>query len=236
MKTLLIFIALFSSNSFADYLDRQERVVFAKKVIIATDAYTHLMMKKFKGIVDSYVSQVSAYKDVENTIKGLTITGHDGDFYYNFPLSAQYIDINGIPRGTLVIGGGPDRYTENPDLIPYSQETFVWVAEEFFQRFPQSRNKPAYRTWAGPFGFTRDRIPVADYISDNQNDKRVAAFVGSQGYGGSWCFLGGFLAAKMVSETNDVALKELMDQWIPPEHFSLTRFRNQKRAKKCSQL
>ncbi len=201
--------------------------VLVGKVVVATDAYSSQLVPQVRGIIDPYVSQVSSYKYVQDHMKGMTITSADGDFYLNIMASSKFKGY-----GTAVVGGGPDRYIENPERAKFNVEAFDWVNNRFFEIFPEMKGRIADSVWWGAFGFTDDRLPVLSYL--HAKDNRVVFWGGTQGYGGSWCFQGAYLAAMMATEKDPNVVRRNLARYAPAEHFSLERFHKRPSVANCS--
>jgi glycine/D-amino acid oxidase-like deaminating enzyme len=166
-------------------------IVRAKKVILATDAYTSKLIPEL-FMVEPFQSQILTFEHLLDQLNGRTLTEQHGDLYYNAPMSSQYVGEDGLPRMMLLIGGGPDRYVMDADAPKLYQDPFDVVVSQTNGRFPETFNQPVSVTWTGVFGFTPDRLPILDFVfHDGFSDPRITAFTGSQGYGGGMCLIGG---------------------------------------------
>ncbi len=195
--------------------------ILAKKVIVATDAYTAKLIPEMESLIEPFQSQVVTYEHVPDILQGWTLTERDGDLYINIPKATKYVDENGNPFGMKLGGGGPDRFTAFPDNPPLSQEMFDVIMEQMVYRFPFLEGRPVSNTWTAVFAFTPLRLPYLDYIThDGILDSRLVVTVGSQGYGGGMSLLGGHLAGGMVS-MNPLVAEEFLKQYDPHRFFRL---------------
>jgi glycine/D-amino acid oxidase-like deaminating enzyme len=178
--------------------------ILAKRVIVATDAYTAKMIPAMKDFVFPFQSQIVTYdnisaKEVPLLQTGWTLTERDGDLYGNIPKATKYIDADGVERAMYLVGGGPDRLVDDPDAPPLSREMYDVIVEQTGFRFPGLKNRLVSSTWTGVFGFTPHRLPYLSYVTHNNvYDPRVIMTVGSQGYGGGMSLFGGHLAGQLA--------------------------------------
>lgn len=205
-------------------------VVLAKKVIVATDAYTAQLIPEMKDLIEPFQSQVVTFEDVIDKLQGWTLTERDGDLYGNIPKETKYIDEKGVTRGTYLVGGGPDRLVEDADAPPLSQEMFDVIVEQSVYRFPELAQHEISNTWTAVFAFTPMRLPYLSYVThDGIYDPRVIMSAGSQGYGGGMSLLSGRLAAEMalLEPSKAEALLKKYDPYrffeLPPLHTKMSR-------------
>lgn len=211
----------------------------AKKVIVATDAYTSKLIPEMKALIEPFQSQVVTYEHMRDLLKGWTLTERDGDLYGNIPKETKYIDVDGVERGMYLVGGGPDRLVADADAPPLSQEMFDVIVAQTSYRFPELAGQPASSTWTAVFAFTPLRLPYLSYIThDGVYDPRLIITAGSQGYGGGMSLLGGHLAAEMALLPAKDAEKLLL-KYDPYRYFELPPLTSQptsSRVRTCSQL
>lgn len=201
-------------------------VVRAKKVIVATDAYTDKLIPEMKHLIEPFQSQVVTYEHVRDLLRGWTLTERDGDLYSNIPKATKYVDKDGVTRGMYLVGGGPDRLVADADAPPLSQEMFDVIVEQTSFRFPELRGQPVSSTWTAVFAFTPLRLPYLSYVThDGVYDPRVIITAGSQGYGGGMSLMGGQLAAEMALLPAEKA-EALLRQYDPHRFFSLPELRS----------
>lgn len=198
----------------------------AKKVIVATDAYTSKLIPEMKDLVFPFQSQVVTYdnvsaKEVPLLNTGWTLTERDGDLYGNPPKATRYIDDKGVERALYLVGGGPDRLVADADAPPLSQEMFDVIVEQTEYRFPGLKNRLVSSTWTGVFGFTPMRLPFLSYVThDGVYDPRVIMTVGSQGYGGGMSLFGGHLAGQLSIVSSEQG-EALLRKYDPHRFFKL---------------
>ena len=215
--------------------------ILAKKVIVATDAYTSKMIPEMKDLVFPFQSQVVTYdgvsaKEVPLIKTGWTLTERDGDLYGNPPKATKYVDADGLERAMYLVGGGPDRLVDDADAPPLSKEMFDVIVAQTAFRFPGLKSWLVSSTWTGVFGFTPLRMPFLSYVTHNKvYDPRVIMTVGSQGYGGGMSLFGGNLAGQLalLSPTEGEALLRRHD---PHRFFELPPLESTNKALACSSL
>jgi glycine/D-amino acid oxidase-like deaminating enzyme len=192
----------------------------ARRVILATNAFTSHLFPELEKI-ECYQSQIMNLEHVENRLKGMTVTEKKGDLYYNFPLSRQYVDDQGVRRGMLHVGGGLDRPAPSPEDLQRSPTVLGLVKAGTDRRFPDTRGQPPSRVWTGPMAFTPDRLPVIGFLRrSGANPQSLIVAAGFNGYGGSYCVEAGYTAVEMA-RTGEV----LPD--VPEEDFSPHRLLDQ---------
>jgi glycine/D-amino acid oxidase-like deaminating enzyme len=210
--------------------------ILAKKVIVATDAYTAKMIPEMANLVFPFQSQVVTYdkvsaKEVPLLKTGWTLTERDGDLYGNIPKATKYVDADGVERAMYLVGGGPDRLVADADTPPLSKEMFDVIVEQTAFRFPGLKSWLVSSTWTGVFGFTPLRLPFLSYVTHNKvYDPRVIMTVGSQGYGGGMSLFSGHMAGKLalLSPTEGEALLKKYD---PHRFFELPPLESSAQAK-----
>ncbi len=195
-----------------------EGSVHANKVIVATNAQTPKIFSDL-SVIKTHYSQVVNMEHVTNTLKGMTLTEQRGDIYFNFPKSKTYQD-GTQTRGMLHFGLDYDESTNESSESRFKKH-FREMQAMIEIRFPETQGQPASRAWEGPMGFTSDRTPLIGFyhpkklIGSRHNNIVVAAAF--QGYGGSFCFQAGFVAAEM-------ALSSQVHPDVPEEIFGPHRF------------
>ncbi len=160
----------------------------AKKVILATNAYTRELVPELAGIQPwrSQI-QVTAHAPVKfqqyfSTKQGdLYCHFRDDDRRYYDPELARATGGRMTHRAPFIQGGGLDRPTEtmNP---PVSRKThgIMQVDRDFV--LPEIKGQPPVQMWSGLMDFTRDRKPVIGEVRPG-----VIVGAGLNGYGGCYC-------------------------------------------------
>lgn len=198
-------------------LETSMGTIEARKVIVATNAFTSRLFPELKEI-EYYQSQILNLEHAQNNAKGATITEKKGDLYYNFPQGGQYVDDEGVSRGTINVGGGLDRPGKDPDHLRRSSQVLDLVKEQTDERFPATVGQPPSRVWTGPMAFTPDRLPCMGFLDrPGKSDRGVVIVAGFNGYGGSYCTEAGAVAAEMVLTGKTPA-------HVPADAFSPNRF------------
>ncbi|MBY0384546.1 FAD-binding oxidoreductase [bacterium] len=202
-------------------LETSRGPLLAKKVIVATDAYTSKLIPEMKDLIEPFQSQVVTYEHVLDKLGGWTLTERDGDLYGNIPKETKYVDQDGVTRGMYLVGGGPDRLVADADAPPLSQEMFDVIVSQSVYRFPELAGQPPSNTWTAVFAFTPLRLPYLSYVThDGVYDPRVIISAGSQGYGGGMSLMGGHLAAEMALLPPERA-EQLLLKYDPYRFFEL---------------
>ena len=178
----------------------QRGEIQARRVILAINAFSSRLIPELSEIAP-YQSQILNLEHVENTIQGMTVTENQGDLYYNFPVSKQYVDPHGVKRGTAHVGGGLDRPVTDVLQLPRSLDVLQEVKAATDLRFQDTRGQPPSRVWTGPMGFTKDRLPlIGSLFIKGAEHKEVVVAAGFNGYGGSYCVEAGYTAAYMAAK------------------------------------
>jgi len=192
-------------------LETSEGPLKAKRVIVATNAFTPRLFPELKGI-QCVPSQIVTLQNTPNRLQGFTVTERYGDIYYNLPRSTHMRDRAGNELGMLLYGLDFSAPVPNPNDIAPSQALLAEQMAQIYQRFPELVGQPPSRVWVGPMGFSDDRVPTIGFLTE---DVIIAA--GFQGYGGSFCIEAGYVAAQM-------ALTGETPAEVPEALFSPKRF------------
>jgi glycine/D-amino acid oxidase-like deaminating enzyme len=192
--------------------------IVTKKIVFATNGFTSKLIPEMDAI-HPFVSQIQHWTHVPDTLHGATVTRRQGDFYWNTPRETLYFDNEGVLRGRAHVGGGRDREMADPDHPRRSLDILKTVQEQAEKwAIPSVKNQPPERAWAGPMGYTDDRLPTHGFLrGDKWGDDGIILIAGCNGYGGTWCIEGGRAAAEMV-------LTGKTPEGIPEDVFSPNRF------------
>jgi glycine/D-amino acid oxidase-like deaminating enzyme len=183
-------------------------VIRAKKIIVATNAFTPFVLPKFKGIVTCIPSQILNLEHVKQNLEGATITEQYGEVYYNFPKSTVRHHY-----GMLHYGMDHPNEIDNPYDISRSPVVFHKMLEKIHERFPDTKGQPASRCWAGPLAMTSDRTPIIGPLPEDN----IIMAVAFNGFGGSWCVQAGYTAAGIAS--GDLIMSKHEQQVFSPQRF-----------------
>ena len=172
--------------------------VLAQQVLLATNAWTPLLLPEFEALVVPGRGQVFV------TAPAPQVLQHAAYCDYGFIYFQQ------LPDGRFVLGGGRNRAFEAEQT--YADTITPFIQAELFSflnhYFPELAAVPVERRWSGTMAFTPDGLPLVGRL---RRDPRVAFAVGFNGHG-----LGlGVVAA-------DELLAELNDQ-VPAQLFSARR-------------
>ena len=197
-------------------------VIYAEKVIVATNAFTPQLFPQF-NMIHTVPSQIMNLEHIEDPLQGATVTERGGDIYYNFPRSQQYVDASGTRRGMLHYGLDYDFGVEDPTRLPISTEYLEEMLAQTSERFPGTEGQPPSRMWTGPMAFTDDRTPLIGFMplaeNPKEENKDIVMAVAFQGYGGSFCAQAGYAAAHAVFSGE-------IDSVAPQKVFSPLRYFN----------
>lgn len=164
--------------------------VKAGRIIVATNAFTPLLLPAFQGVITCLPSQIVNLEHVPQALRGATVTERAGEIYYNVPQSTVY---HRGPQayGMLHYGTDWSHGVPNPYRIRRNPRLFHEMLKTIQERFPTTRHQPPSRCWAGPLAMTSDRTPILGQL--NPHTFLAVAF---NGFGGSWCIEAGYLAAQ----------------------------------------
>jgi len=174
-----------------------------KKLIFATNVFTREIIPELHDKIRCVGSQIVNLEHVENKFDGITCTKQMGKIYINFPKSTHYYDsINKKKYGMLHFGYDSDlkQNEKDPRNIVISKESYGEMTKIINKMFPDTKNQPVSRIWAGPLAFTPDNIPIISFYKT----KNIVIAAGFQGFGGSFCVEAGYIASKMILEGVDV--------------------------------
>jgi glycine/D-amino acid oxidase-like deaminating enzyme len=192
--------------------------ICAKKVIVATNAFTSEIFPQLKDI-QYFRSQIVNYAHVKNSLNGITVTAKDGDIYGNFPKQDWYVDDRGHQRGTLHLGGGQDTKAKNPARAQPSARVFRLIQREATQMFDDLDGRAPLRTWAGPMAFVEGkhgmRLPVVSELGPGK-ESGVLVAVWCNGYGSTGCH-------KLGADGARWALTGKLSDDLPGDVFGVAR-------------
>lgn len=142
----------------------------AQRVILATNAFTPLLMEDFQGVVVPARGQVLA------TAPAPIILDRSCYCDYGFEYFQQ------LPDGRFVLGGY--RRLAIKEEATYADHTTPLIQEALdgflLRYFPELAEVPVERRWSGTMGFTQDGLPL---IGRLRRDDRIAFAVGFNGHG-----------------------------------------------------
>lgn len=195
-----------------------EGLIRAKKVIVATNAFTPQLFPELSAI-KTHVSQIFNLEHMRNHLQGMVVTEQYGDIYYNFPKSKTYHDTKGT-WGMLHYGldqDGPQDITK----MATQESHFKKMKAQTDVRFPETKGQPPSRMWIGPMAFTEDRVPLIGFFHPKNapevKSNNIVVAAGFQGYGGSFCVHAGYVASQMT-------LSGKVHPDVPEEVFSPERY------------
>jgi glycine/D-amino acid oxidase-like deaminating enzyme len=206
------------TNDPGDVVVKTDRAdIRAGRVIVATNAYTREFLPEAEAIMP-YQSQIMVLEHVEDHLKGITYTGNQGDQYANIPRGSRYVDKDGVLRGSLLVGGGLDTPIDDPRSAKVNPQIFKDVKKITDAYHPDTVGQPPSASWAGPMGFTTNRLPLIGFLFRNgKEDPRVVIGAGFQGYGGTFAVEAGEIIDSMAltGKYSDRAPKDI----FAPENF-----------------
>jgi gamma-glutamylputrescine oxidase len=144
--------------------------ILAQQVILATNAYTPLLVPEFNGIVVPARGQVLATAPAPPVLDRACYCDHGFEYFQQ------------LPDGRFVLGGYRRlAVAEETTYADHTTPTIQQALDTFLQRyFPELSNVPVERRWSGTMGFTPDGLPLVGRL---RRDERIAFAVGFNGHG-----------------------------------------------------
>ena len=189
----------------AHLVETQEGTIRARRVIVATNAFTREIFPELEEIHPRQ-SQVMVTEGAPDRVRGRIVTSEQGPVFFNQPREGA-----GNGHAPLLLGGGDDRPMKHPSSRRRSRvvhDKLLALRDRFY---PELRGQPPSSEWTGPMGFTRDELPCIGFLRDG-----VVVAAGFNGYGGSYTTAAGFAAAEMVTSG-------ATPEWLPEDIFSPRR-------------
>lgn len=144
--------------------------VLAGRVVLATNAWTPLLVAEFAGLIVPARGQVLATAPAPRVLECAAYCDHGFEYFQQ------------TPDGRLVLGGY--RNLAFDEERTYADQTTVLIQEAldaFLARhFRELADVPVERRWSGTMGFTTDGLPL---IGRLRRDERIAFAVGFNGHG-----------------------------------------------------
>jgi glycine/D-amino acid oxidase-like deaminating enzyme len=190
------------------YLTTDRGHIVARRVIIATNAFTRELLPEMRSISPRQ-SQIMLTEHAMDRARGRTITTEEGPAFFNQPRTGAS---NG--RAPLLFGGGDDRPMKNPASRRRSLGIHNLLLRLRNQYYPELCGQPPTSEWVGPMAFTPDGLPAIGFVRPG-----VILAAGFNGYGGSYTTAAGQASAEM-------ALTDESPDWTPQDVFSPRRFLN----------
>lgn len=179
--------------------------IFARCVIVATNAFTSLLFPELKAIQPRQ-SQVSITKFVLDRCRGRLVTSEEGPVYFNQPRDGMFDG-----RAPLLMGGGKDRLLKNPQSRRRSKAIHAQLLAHRDRYFPELHGQPFASEWIGAMGFTPDQLPAVGALRPG-----IIIAMCCNGYGGSYTTATGKAVAELALTGNSPA-------WVPEDVFSPLR-------------
>ncbi len=194
--------------------------ICSKKIVVAANVSIPEILEGTE-FIEPRVSHLLNFEHQPNVLKArYTVTTDNGDLYWNYPISKQYQDEDGL-FGMLHIGGGLDTPVsrEEIDQPPFVRDIFDQVRKRTVQFTPVQSDQPPIRAWSGLMGFTQDRMPVISFYVDpnGATHKGIIVAFACNGYGGSQCAIAGERAAE-IARSGEIPTS------MPDDVFSMKRF------------
>jgi glycine/D-amino acid oxidase-like deaminating enzyme len=158
--------------------------VIARRVVLATNAWTPLLVAEFEGAIVPGRGQIIATAPAPEVLKQACYCD-DGFEYFQQ-----------LPDGRFVLGGYRNlAFDEERTYADHTTPTIQNALEVFLaQHFPELIDVPIERRWAGTMAFTPDGLPLVGRL---RRDDRIAFAVGFNGHG---LGLGIMVAERLLSE------------------------------------
>ena len=180
--------------------------ISARRIIVATNAFTPDLLPELSAI-EPYQSQILVTEHVVDRARGRIVTSDSGPVFFNQPRQGA-----GKGRAPLLMGGADDRPMKNPSSrrrSPAVHEHLMKLRDSFY---PELMGRPPSSEWIGPMAFTPDGLPCIGILRPG-----LIVAAGYNGYGGSYTTAAGHATAEM-------AITDLVPEWLPEEIFSPRRF------------
>jgi glycine/D-amino acid oxidase-like deaminating enzyme/CRP-like cAMP-binding protein len=180
--------------------------IVAGRVIVATNAFTRDLLPELSAI-EPYQSQVLVTEHVADRARGRIITSDSGPVFFNQPREGAHDG-----RAVLLMGGGDDRPMKNPSSRRRSPTVHARLMALRDSFYPELAGQPPSAEWVGPMAFTPDGLPCIGFLRPG-----LLIAAGYNGYGGSYTTAAGHAVA-------DMAMTDVVPDWLPEEIFSPRRF------------
>lgn len=144
--------------------------VLAQQVILATNAWTPLLVPEFAALIVPGRGQVLATAPAPRVLERVCYCD-DGFEYFQQ-----------LPDGRLVLGGYRNlAFEQERTYADHTTPLIQDALEQFVQRhFPELAATPIERRWSGTMAFTPDGLPL---IGRLRRDERIAFAVAFNGHG-----------------------------------------------------
>jgi glycine/D-amino acid oxidase-like deaminating enzyme/CRP-like cAMP-binding protein len=198
-----------------DSVDTQEKgghlvrtpqgTIATRSVIAATNAFSSRLFPELREIRPAQ-SQISITEFAPDRCLGRIVTAEEGPVYFNQPRAGAR---DGL--APLLMGGGADRSTRNPESRRRSPQIHAKLLELRQVFFPELKRRPFSTEWVGPIALTPDQLPVVGFLRPG-----LIVAAGYNGYGGSYTVAAGQAAAS-AAQTGEIP------EWLPQDVFSPQR-------------
>jgi glycine/D-amino acid oxidase-like deaminating enzyme len=181
-------------------LETPQGTVTARKVIFATNAYSHLFPQLRRKQVPAFTYWLATEPLTPDQLAPIGWLGREG-----IEDARNLIHVYRLTEDNrILIGGGPVGFTFGNSLHGDEGPT-AWreIAEHFRVTFPHLRHLRFTHQWGGPFSVTMDLAPAMGYLGD----PRAAFSLGCIGHGVSMTHLNAQVLRDMILERDS----ELID-------------------------
>ncbi len=144
--------------------------VLAQRVMLATNAWTPLLVSEFDGTIIPARGQVLATAPAPPLLERACYCDEGFEYFQQ------------LPDGRFVLGGYRNlAFAEEATYADHTTPLIQTALEAFLaHHFPELSTVPIERRWAGTMGFTPDGLPLAGRL---RRDERIAFAVGFNGHG-----------------------------------------------------
>lgn len=144
--------------------------VLAQQVVLATNAWTPLLIPEFVGTVVPARGQVLATAPAPRVLERSCYCDEGFEYFQQ------------LPDGRFVLGGFRKlAFVEEATYADHTTPGIQQALDEFLaQYFPELRDVPIERRWSGTMGFTTDGLPLVGRL---KRDERIGFAVGFNGHG-----------------------------------------------------
>jgi glycine/D-amino acid oxidase-like deaminating enzyme len=182
--------------------------VMAKKVVFATNAYSHLIPQLKRKQVPAFTHMVVTEPLTQAQIEPIGWKNRQGiedarNLVHYFRLTIDNRIAMGGSDVSLAYGGGMDH-----DLNPH---TFSTLEEDILWLYPHLKGIKITHRWGGPVSVPLQMVPAIGFLGD----ERAMYSLGCVGHGVSMTHLNGRLLADLVLERKT----DLTDVWFVNRHM-----------------
>ncbi len=144
--------------------------VLAQRVVLATNAWTPLLLPEFAATVVPARGQLLATAPAPRVLERACYCDEGFEYFQQ------------LPDGRFVLGGFRNlAFAEEATYADHTTSGIQSALDAFLARyFPELADIPVERRWSGTMGFTSDGLPLVGRL---KRDERIAYAIGFNGHG-----------------------------------------------------